>query len=266
MIRKSMLIFILAVSVSGCLFAGKHLFSALSEYRQSNAIYKDISSLVRSSMTEPVGTDENPIEAEPTVLPPNGAGNVRTAEQRSPIDFDRLLGINPDVRGWIRLTGTKVDYPVMQSPDNDFYLSHAVTGVWNKSGTPFIDFRNSGDFSDRLTVIYGHFMGDGSMFTDIHKYKTQQFYDEHPAIDLYTPAGQYRLLPIAGVYQNAEYWDFTFDYASDEDFMRQIDQWKAVSTFTADTEYAAGDRFVALTLCTYDIENSRYILIGKLAA
>ena len=152
----------------------------------------------------------------------------------------------------------------MQSRDNDFYLNRAATGEWNKVGTPFIDFRNSGDFSDPVTIIYGHYMGDGSMFTAFHDYKSRKFYEEHPVIDLYTPGVDYRILPVAGVFQNVEYWDFTFDYEPDEALMRQISSWKAVSTFKSETEFTAEDRFVVLTLCTYDIENGRFLLVGKL--
>ena len=152
----------------------------------------------------------------------------------------------------------------MQSKDNDYYLSRAVNGAWNKVGTPFMDFRNSGDFSDRLTVIYGHYMGDGFMFTDIHNYKSQKFYEEHPYIDLYTPVRNYRVLPVAGVFQNVEYRDFTFDYESDEVFLRQINAWNTVSTFKSDTTYDADDRLVVLTLCTYEVDNSRFLLVGKI--
>ena len=94
----------------------------------------------------------------------------------------------------------------------------------------------------------------------------QKFYEEHPYIDLFTPDGSFRILPVAGVFQNVEYWDFTFDYESDAAFLHQIDVWKALSTFKSDTEYAAKDRFVVLTLCTYDVENSRFLLVGKLEA
>ena len=79
------------------------------------------------------------------------------------------------------------------------------------------------------------------------------FYDEHPEIDLYTPAGDYKIQPIAGVYQSAEYWDFTFDFVLEDDLLYQIDAWKALSTFRSPTVYNAEDRFIVLTLCTYDI-------------
>lgn len=265
MYRKTALFIVLILSAAGCVIMGKHLFEVLSEYKTGEDIYEEISSVAHKEMTDVSGSSSDLVITETISVSEAITETEPVMEYSSPVDFDVLLEISSDVRGWIRLEGTKVDYPVMQSTDNDYYLNRAVNGVWNKAGTPFIDFRNSGDFSDPLTVIYGHYMGNGSMFTDIHKYKSQQFYDEHPYIELYTPDTAHRILPVAGVYQNAEYWDFTFDYGSDEAFLRQIDVWKALSTFKSETEYDSGDRFVVLTLCTYDIENGRFLLIGKLS-
>lgn len=261
---KKLFLALLLLSVCGAIIMGRKLFAALTEYKAGEEIYENISSAAHS-----VPTDEpsEPVNSEITEITVRNEIIDSTQEPEpsvSAIDFDVLLDISPDVKGWIRLEGTKVDYPVVQCKDNDFYLNRAVTGDWNKVGTPFIDFRNSGDFSDPLTVIYGHYMGDGSMFTAFHDYKSQKFYEEHPFIALYTPGGDYRILPVAGVFQNVEYWDFTFDYGSDEALMRQINSWKALSTFKSETGYDADDRFVVLTLCTYDVENSRFLLVGKL--
>ena len=255
---------ILIISISGSVVIGQKLITALNEYKAGEQIYEEISEIAHIPVPESSREISNSEITEIALSPEPEETSHPGETKSSPIDFDRLEEISPDIRGWIRLEGTRVDYPVMQSRNNDYYLSRAVNGEWNKVGTPFMDFRNSGDFSDRLTVIYGHYMGDGSMFTDIHNYKSQKFYDEHPYIDLYTPDGSFRILPVAGVYQNVEYWDFTFDYDSDEAFLRQIETWKALSTFNSDTEYDAEDRFVALTLCTYDVENSRFLLVGKL--
>ena len=189
---------------------------------------------------------------------------VNEKKIKSAMNFDNLKEINEDVKGWIHLSDSKVDYPVLQYKDNDFYLHHAITGEWNKVGTPFIDYRCTSDFSDRITVIYGHYMENGTMFTDLHKYKGQKYYEEHPIIDLYTPSGDYDIIPVAGVFQNVEYWDFTFDFDTDASFLHYIDNWKAVSTFKSDTTYDKDDKFVILTLCTYDIDNGRFMLVGKL--
>ncbi|MBQ4512053.1 MAG: class B sortase [Anaerolineaceae bacterium] len=261
---KILFIPIFLFSVCGCIIVGRKLFTALHEYKAGEEIYENISAAAHADSTEESPESKNSDITEIAVT----EGVIDCTQTPEPaasaIDFDALQEISPDVKGWIRLEGTKVDYPVVQSRDNDFYLNRAVTGEWNKVGTPFIDFRNSGDFSDPVTVIYGHYMGDGSMFTAFHDYKSQKFFEEHPFIDLYTPAGDYRLLPVAGVFQNVEYWDFTFDYESDAAFLYQIDTWKALSTFKSYTEYTAEDRFVVLTLCTYDVENSRFLLVGKL--
>lgn len=264
MIKKTALFIILVISISGSIAAGKKLFQAMNEYEEGKEIYERISEIAHFPTPTVPDIFTNPEITE--IAPASETAETSHPEESksSPIDFIRLEEISQDVKGWIRIEGTRVDYPVMQSKDNDFYLSRAVNGTWNKVGTPFMDFRNSGDFSDRLTVIYGHYMGDGSMFTDIHSYKSQKFYEEHPYIDLYTPDNSFRILPVAGVYQNVEYWDFTFDYESDEAFLHQIDVWKALSTFKSDTEYSAKDRFVVLTLCTYDVENSRFLLVGKI--
>lgn len=264
MSKKTAFFIILILSISGSILVGKRLFAAMNEYKTGKNIYEEISNIAYApSPTVSLEITDSEI-TEITTTPETGENDQSEEKKSSPIDFPHLVEISSDIRGWIRLEGTRVDYPVMQSKDNDFYLNRAVNGDWNKVGTPFMDFRNEGDFSDRMTVIYGHYMGDGSMFTDIHNYKSQKFYDEHPYIDLYTPAGSYRILPVAGVFQNVEYWDFTFDYDSDEAFLRQIDNWKAVSTFKSETEYDADDHFVVLTLCTYDVENSRFLLIGKI--
>ncbi|MBQ6519335.1 MAG: class B sortase [Anaerolineaceae bacterium] len=214
------------------------------------------------SSTVPEGTSAAHLEDEDRITETAPGGSA--AQLSSAMDFTSLKEINSDVKGWIHLNDSKIDYPILQYRDNDFYLHHAITGDWNKVGTPYIDYRCAGDFSDRITVVYGHYMENGTMFTDFHKYKGQKYYEEHPVIDLYTPAGDYDVIPVAGVFQNVEYWDFTFDFPSDEAFLHYIDNWKAVSSFKSDEVYDASDRFVVLTLCTYDIENGRYLLVGKL--
>ena len=261
---KITFLLILILSVCGAAVTGWNLLAAVKEYREGETIYESVAAAARAAVPADPVIPEDPVFTETAFFEDDGAAVQLPEGKPSSVDFGSLMLITPDIKGWIRLEGTKVDYPVVQSRDNDYYLNRAVNGEWNKVGTPFIDFRNSGNFSDRLTVIYGHYMGDGSMFTPFHEYKNQKFYEEHPFIELFTPGENYRILPVAGVFQNVEYWDFTFDFFSDEDFLRQIDFWKALSTFHSDTEYDADDRFVVLTLCTYDIENGRFLLVGKL--
>ena len=265
-------IIIAAASFAGTFYFGWKLYAALQEYQEGSNIYDNAAetafrptatSIEDAAMAEsfakhlPAQSTEPPgysgIDSLQVITP--SAAAISTQEPFvSEVNFDALLAQNEDVKAWIQLDGSRVNYPVLQSNDNDFYLRHTIDKTWNKVGTPFIDYRCAGDFSDRITVIYGHYMENGSMFRDIHNYKSQKYFDEHPVINLYTPGGDYDLLPIAGVFQNvSDYWDFTLDFDSDAAFMHYIDNWKTVSTFKTDTEYTAEDHYVVLSLCTYDL-------------
>lgn len=74
------------------------------------------------------------------------------------VDFEVLQTENKDIIAWLHCPDTKINYPVAQSEDNSYYLRRLLDGSWNTAGTIFMDYRNSADFSDRHTVIYGHNM------------------------------------------------------------------------------------------------------------
>ena len=200
----------------------------------------------------------------PTFTPVPTEESVVTEEPKSKMDFTELLDINDEVVGWITLQDSKVNYPIMHGEDNDFYLHHAITGEWNKVGCPYMDFRNRGDFTDRISVVYGHYMENGTMFTDFHKFKGQKYYEEHKTADLYTPNGDFTVEFVAGVIKNVEDWDFTFEFESNEEFVHYLTNFKLVSTFKSDVEIDADSKYVFFSLCTYDVENGRYLLLGKL--
>ena len=107
------------------------------------------------------------------------------------VDFESLLAQGPDVKAWLELPGTVIQYPVAQGEDNSYYLKHLYDGTANKVGCLFIDYENAEDFSDNNTIIYGHNMRDGSMFSTLVEYKAQAYYDEHPEMYLVTPEGGY---------------------------------------------------------------------------
>ncbi len=105
------------------------------------------------------------------------------------MDFQSLQERYPEVSGWILAEGAGGDYPIMHTKDNEFYLSHLYDGSYNSNRSIFIDYRNSGIFTDDNTVIYGHNMKNGEMFQGLNEYKYQEFYKIHPTITIYTPNG-----------------------------------------------------------------------------
>ncbi|MBP0986329.1 MAG: class B sortase, partial [Oscillospiraceae bacterium] len=106
-------------------------------------------------------------------------------------DFAALGEINDEVVGWIQIPNTKINYPVAQSGDNSYYLRHMFNKEYNPGGGIFLDYRNSSNFSSKHSLMYGHPMNNGTMFTNITTYTTQSYYDGHTYGLLYTPSGNY---------------------------------------------------------------------------
>ena len=99
-------------------------------------------------------------------------GDEQTAPEKITVDFDALKAMNEDVVAWIYCPGTKINYPVLQAEDNDYYLEFLINGEWNAKGTPFVDAFCPSPFNDYLTIVYGHRMKDGSMFGRLTQYKS----------------------------------------------------------------------------------------------
>ncbi len=85
------------------------------------------------------------------------------------IDFDKLQKINSDVMGWIYIKDTDINYPIMKSNDNDYYLKRDLYKKYSSAGSIFMDYENNSDFSDENTIIYGHNLKNKKMFADLQK-------------------------------------------------------------------------------------------------
>lgn len=247
---KAPLRLLIIIFLAIALFSGYQLYSILSEYKAGEDVYDDAAQYI---------TDGN---AEiPTASPDPHGGIVWPG-----IDFEKLQAVNDDVVGWIYLENSKINYPIVLGDDNSYYLNRLYDRTYNGSGSIFMDYRNSGDFSDTHTILYGHHMNNGSMFAGIAKYKQQSYYDEHPYCLILTPEQNYKLEFFAGYVASVETdltaWDLSFD--SEEDYQEWLAAAIAKSTFVSDVQPTAEDKIVTLSTCTYEFENARYVLVGVL--
>ena len=112
------------------------------------------------------------------------------------IDWAALEAQNPDVVAWVQIPDTDVDYPVVQTTDNDFYLDHNFAKEPSSFGCIFLDCDCAADFSDQNSILYGHHMRNGSMFKVLIDYEDPEFLAGHPYIYLATPDGQTKRLQI----------------------------------------------------------------------
>ena len=105
-----------------------------------------------------------------------------------PVDFDSLQKENPDIYAWITIPDTVIDYPIVQSSeDNAYYLNHSAEKTDSVSGAIYSENYNKKNFDDPITLLYGHNMKDGSMFASLLNYRDKNYLIEHPDIIVYLP-------------------------------------------------------------------------------
>lgn len=108
------------------------------------------------------------------------------------VDIEALQAVNEDVLGWILIPGTPISYPLLQGDDNQHYLNYTWNGWESPVGAIYMECKNDPGLEDFNTLIYGHYLYDGSMFAGLHEYKDQQFLEEYPYIYLVNETGAYR--------------------------------------------------------------------------
>ena len=106
------------------------------------------------------------------------------------IDWEKLEDINTDIIGWIKIENTKINYPILKDNDNLKYLKHSFNGKYNINGSIFT--LNDNPFQDNETIIYGHNMKSGIMFSELGKYMEKDFLKEHPDFEIYTRNQNYK--------------------------------------------------------------------------
>ena len=193
-------------------------------------------------------------------------GETQSPEKTEPpilVDFDALRDRNKDVIGWLYCPDTVIHYPVVQGENNDQYLRKDLDGKYLVSGTLFADYRNGALGEGANYIIYGHNMKNGTMFAPIAKYKQQSYYDQHPVMYYLTPDGNYKLELFAGLVVKRDDKIY-LPNQSKEEFDELIKEYRARSTFKFDVELGDNDIIVTLSTCSYEFDNARYIVIGRL--
>ena len=251
--RKIISVILIFIFVCGILVSVCYVNRIWSEQRKSADHYTELKDSV---------IDNDPSDKEEEIsTPPSESDTVYTGQQ---IDFQTLSVINPDVVGWIVIDGTPIDYPVVQGTDNSYYLKHLFDGKWNSSGCIFMDYRVSNTLSDRHTVIYGHHMKNGSMFSSLSGYKKQSFYNEHPTALFIQEDTVYRIEFFSGYVSKVDSDAWKVNFADDSEFEQWINKVQSQSYFDSDTVPAVNDRIITLSTCSYEFDNARFVIHGIL--
>ena len=196
------------------------------------------------------------------------------AEQPVNEEFERMRAmlnyykstVNEDTVGWVKAENTNIDYIVMQSEDNEYYLNNNYKGEYLPAGTIFVDYRCSDNlYRNHNTILYGHNMYNGSMFHDVEKYLEEDFFNENPYVTMTTVDGifTYEVFSVRKVSMYDDY--ITTGFPTHQDFVDFAYRMKELSLYQRPgIEFVEDDRILTLSTCTNLIQSERYCLQAKL--
>ena len=204
---------------------------------------------------------------------PNPVETDAPVEQEVPeilAQYEEAYAENNDLIGWIRIEGTQIDYPVMQTPfDPEYYLHRNTKGIYDYCGTPFLD-ATSDIFGSSNYLIYAHNMIDGSMFGELPRYLNESYWRSYPTItfDTIYESGEYEV--VAAFLTRLDYSDepgfryFIWGMIDQEDeFNYYVENVRDMALYETGVEPEWGDQLLTLSTCYYHTYNGRMVLVAR---
>ena len=180
------------------------------------------------------------------------------------IDFAAAQAANPDVYAWIWIPGTNIDYPILQSTTEDdaYYLNHTIEKKEGLPGTIYTEKYNNKQFTDPVTVVYGHNMKNGSMFADLHKYEDRAFFDSNPYVYIYLPEQTLKYRIFAATPFDDRYILGNYSFASPTEFQEYLDELRSGinGNINMDVNVNQGTGIITLSTCIADSANERFLV------
>lgn len=183
--------------------------------------------------------------------------------------YGEVFAQNHDFVGWVSIDGTNINYPVMQTIDNpNYYLKHGFEKQYSNYGVPYIQENCVLGISDNI-VVYGHHMKNNSMFADLCKYESEDFYREHTTVhfDTLSSLNDYE---IVAVFKTVAYSENGFkfyhfvDAENEDDFNAFVSRCKELALYDTGVDAEYGDKLLTLSTCEYSRNNGRMVVVAKL--
>ena len=184
-----------------------------------------------------------------------------------PVDFDSLQKENPDIYAWITIPDTVIDYPIVQSSeDNAYYLNHSAEKTDSVSGAIYSENYNKKNFDDPITLLYGHNMKDGSMFASLEKYQDKQYGLDHSQFTLYleNEVRKYNLMAVLHFELTPENINQYYKIPESRvEFENYVDFLEEKSLYCGGYSATWGDQLLTLSTCDNKTENGRILVVAK---
>lgn len=254
-VNRNMLILLFAVLFTVSVY---HVFKY---YRQSEAqknMYNNLVEIVQSK-------EQDNIVDEPKT-------QVQYSDKKEMLpELAELYSLNSDLVGWIKIEDTNINYPVMQSVNEpNFYLKHGFDKSYTEYGCPYVQENCNLQIPSDNIVIYGHHMKNGTMFADLEKYKSQDFWKEHKTVlfNTLTDKQEYEIVAVfKSVVSNDDsdtfkYYQFV-DAENYEEFYDFISMCKELSLYDTGVVAEYGEKLITLSTCEYSQANGRLVVVAK---
>ena len=231
--------------------------------------------LVYYLLWEPYQHNQKSVEIQ-QIYPTRGVEDTTSSEEVNSegtlSKFDELRALNPDIKGWITVPNTPIDYPVLQSAegeDPEFYLYRDYLKNDDRYGSIFLDASCVNGVNSKNVILHGHNMNDGSQFAAILKYGDLEFYRQNPVIifdDIYR-SGAWKVFAVIKVNtlasQGTPFPYLQGEFASEESFLEYVEQVRSRSLMDCPVEVEGSDQILTLSTCSYEQENYRTVVYAR---
>ncbi len=240
-------------------------FYGYEDYRTRKS-YEEMAQLKQDKTPVIGGQPENTDAQEPVI-------NYTQEDTELPEvleEYKKLYNTNKKLIGWLKIDDTNIDYPVMQTNNNEYYLDHNINQEKDRNGALFLD--KDCDVVNRSTnlIIYGHHMKSGRMFGNLDDYESERYYKKHPIIQFDTiyEKGTYEIMYVfrSKVYKEDEvvfkYYQF-IDCYSEKEFESNMQSMAAISLYDTGVKAEYGDKLLTLSTCDSTVEDGRFVVVAK---
>jgi len=258
--RRKLVIALCSVAAAGCL--GYFGVYSYFNYR-TRSTYESLSTL--RDVKPSAGN-----AAAPAATPQYTLDNAPEEPREVLEEFKILLNKNQKLIGWLKIDDTNIDYPVMQTSDNEYYLDHNLNQEYDKNGSIFMD--KDCDILEPSTnyILYGHHMKSGHMFGNLDRYSSEEYYEEHPYIQFDTiyEKGTYQVMYVfrSHVYSEEEiafkYYQF-IDVNSEQEFDSYMQEMAEMSFYDTGVTAEYGDQLLTLSTCDSQEKDGRFVVVAK---
>ena len=260
---------LLVVALVSALIFGVTVFIALRNQIALKRMAAEAAHETTQASTSAPAEPTVPTQTIPTVPPTTAAATAPTEPREILPRFLELYQKNPDLAGWLTIPGTRIDYPVMYSPDEPERYLHANFDVnYSFAGLPFLDAACDTESGNR--IIYAHNMLDGSMFRSLLKYQQKDFWQRNPVISFSTLYEEQEYEVVAAFYDkvykksdtNFKFYQF-YDTSDQSRFDEAMAYYREHALYDTGVTAQCGDLLLTLVTCAYQTENGRFVVVAR---